>query len=150
MHTPLPNSPPLVHPSSTFASAPALSGSRDLDRCWSGQSDCSQGVHIFGILLCRQRCESNPRQSIRDGGLDLPLTCRLGRSVVDHIRLIDPADEQRTAAVGMWDFGRIKRKSDGSTSAGGLVVDLGGERSDEGDIWLCGAGIPNNEGVCKT
>ena len=115
--------------STSYPRCPNQSG--NLHWCRPCQGLSRKRVDVWCIFLRCQSRECNARQSIRNRGLDLSVTCRLGRSVVDDVRLVDPADKEGRTSVRLVDLASVKAKRDWAAVDSLLPFDVGCERSDE-------------------
>ena len=92
-----------------------------------------QAVDVLCRILPRQRRERHPRQSVRNRALDHALFVHGSGLVVDHVRLVHPADVQRFAEVclayGRW----VEAECDWSAASRRLAGHFGLERWDDGE-----------------
>lgn len=98
---------------------------RDLNRRWSCYRQISQAIDILGCVLPCQRRKRDPGHSLRNRALDHALPINSSRLIVDHVRLVNPANEQRLAQILLSYSLGIKAERDWSTTPSRLASHFG-------------------------
>ena len=76
----------------------------------------SQAIDVLGSLLPRQRRKRDPGHPLRDRALDHAFPVNIGWLVINHVRLVHPADIQFLAQVLLAHRRRIKAEGNRSTA----------------------------------
>lgn len=120
--------------------------SRNLHRRRPRYRHRSQAVDIRLCVLPRQRRERDPGHPPRNRARNHALPVHGGGLVVDHVRLIHPADVQPLAQILLAHSRRVKDELDRSAAPGRLAGHLCRQGRDDGESGRGGAGAFDDEG----
>ena len=99
--------------------------SRNLNRRRSCYRHISQAIDILGCVLPSKRRKCDPCHSLWYHALDSALLINSSRLIVDHVRLVDPANEQLLTQILLSYSLGIKAERDWSTAPSCLASHFG-------------------------